>query len=153
MVADSWDHPRFAYYPQIKDDITIYPYDPSRAIAMLADVGWTRGSDGVMTKAGNRFQLTITYTRETETATVLADNLKALGIDTQINQLTPFQLRDAQVRASFTGGDVTNNPMGGLSAVRRFASEQTPTAQNNWAGTNRGSFTNPDWDRIGTQLR
>jgi ABC-type transport system substrate-binding protein len=40
-----------------------------------------------------------------------------------------------------------------LSAVRRFASDQIPSAANRFAGTNRGQFSNPEWDDVGLRLR
>jgi ABC-type transport system substrate-binding protein len=43
--------------------------------------------------------------------------------------------------------------MGLLSAVRRFASDANPTADNRWTGTNRGGFASPAWDRLGEQVR
>jgi peptide/nickel transport system substrate-binding protein len=153
QAADSWLHPRLAYYAQIKDTIAQYPYDARRAQAQLAEVGWTPGPDGVLQKGGQRFQIDLTYTSDAATANIVRDNWKAIGVDTSLSELTPFQLRDAQARASYTGGDITSNPLGGLSAVRRFASEQTPTAANRYAGTNRGSFSNPDWDSIGERMR
>jgi ABC-type transport system substrate-binding protein len=75
-------------------------------------------------------------------------------VSSQLAPLTAFQLRDAQERASFTGGDLTNNPLGGgLSAARRFEGIQIPTAANRYAGTNRGSFSDPEWDAVSASLR
>ena len=42
---------------------------------------------------------------------------------------------------------------GGVSAVRRFASDQIPSAANRFAGTNRGQYSNPQWDDVGARLR
>jgi hypothetical protein len=43
--------------------------------------------------------------------------------------------------------------MGGVSAVRRFATDQIPSAANRFAGTNRGQFSNARWDDVGARLR
>jgi peptide/nickel transport system substrate-binding protein len=154
VVADSWVHPRFAYYPQVKDGITQYPLDPRRAAALLTEVGWTPGSDGIVQKNGARFQMNLRHQQDRERdAAVVRENLKTIGVDAQLEPLTRFQLRDAEARADFTGVEITNNPMGGLSAVRRFATDQTPTAANRYAGTNRGAYSDPEWDSIGQRMR
>jgi hypothetical protein len=67
--------------------------------------------------------------------------------------LSNVLLRDAEARANFSGAAVNGNPMGGASAVRRFASDQIPTSANRFAGTNRGQFTNGAWDELGSSLR
>jgi len=62
--------------------------------------------------------------------------------------------RDPEARnTALTGAGFNGNPLGGLSAVRRFATDQTPTAANKYAGTNRGHFSNPAWDDVGLRLR
>jgi peptide/nickel transport system substrate-binding protein len=110
----------------------------------------------VLQKAGSPFQMVLTYTNQDAqaAASIIQQNWKAAGVGSQIQPLTAFQLRDGEARSSFTGGDLTNNPMGGgLSAVRRFESAQIPTSANRYAGTNRGSFSNPEWDAIGNSIR
>src|SRR6266508_4090243 len=86
-------------------------------------------------------------------ASVLQQDWKAVGVDGQMEILSNVLLRDAEARANIPGIGVNQNPMGGVSAVRRFASDQTPTAANRFAGTNRGQYSNPQWDDVGARLR
>jgi len=154
VVADSWVHPRFAEFAQVKDSITFYPYDQRRAQAQYAELGWTPGADGVLQKSGAKLQLVLTYEQDEEKdAAIMRQDLKAAGVDADLLNIPNVMLRDAEYRASYTGIQLAQNPMGTLSAVRRFAGEQTPTAANKWAGTNRGSFANAEWDDIGSRLR
>lgn len=153
-VAHSWVHPSFAYYPQVKDVIIEYPFDPRRATALLAEVGWTPGADGVLQKAGQKFTTVIRPQESREKdAAIIQQDFKAIGIEAQIEVLSNVLLRDAEARATYSGIALNGNPMGGVSAVRRFATEQTPTAANRFAGTNRGQFANQQWDEVGARLR
>jgi peptide/nickel transport system substrate-binding protein len=153
-VAHSFVHPSISYYSQIKDAITEYPFDRRRASAMLTELGWTPGPDGILQKGGTRFQvgLRTEEAREKEAAIVQQD-WKAIGIEGEIDIMSNVLLRDAQARATYSGVALNQNPMGGVSAVRRFSSEQIPTPANRFAGTNRGSYANPEWDDVGLRLR
>lgn len=154
VVADSWVHPASPSYPQVKDVITQYPFDPRRASALLAEAGWTPGPDGVLQKNGARFQTTMRYEPAYEKeSTIVRQHWKAIGVDGQLEVLPNNLLRDAEYRANLNGVEVQQNPTGGLSAVRRFASDQIPLAANKFGGTNRGAFTNPQWDSVGARLR
>jgi peptide/nickel transport system substrate-binding protein len=153
-VAYSWVHPSFPYYPQVKDAIVEYPFDPRRATALLADVGWTPGPDGILQKGGQKFTLVVRPQEAQEkSASIMQQDWKAIGIDAQLEVLSNVLLRDAEARATFTGVALNGNPMGGLSAVRRFATDQIPSAANRFAGTNRGQFSNAQWDDVGLRLR
>ncbi|MBM2811461.1 MAG: hypothetical protein HW416_2220 [Chloroflexi bacterium] len=154
MVAHSWVHPTFSYYPQVKDAIVEYPYDPRRATALLGELGWTPGPDGMLQKGGARLQFNLRFESDSEKqGAILQQDWKAIGADVQLEFLSNVELRDAERRVSFTGLYLNTNPMGGASAVRRFAGDQIPTAANRFSGTNRGAFTSTEWDEVGLKLR
>jgi peptide/nickel transport system substrate-binding protein len=153
-VAHSFVHPRAAGYDQLRGSITQYPYDTRRATALLAELGWTPGPDSVLQKGGTRLQLGIRAEEAREKdAHIVQQDLKAIGIDGLIDISSNVMLRDAEHRQNYTGIALNQNPLGGVSAVRRFASEQIPTPANRFAGTNRGAYSNPEWDDVGFRLR
>ncbi len=54
-VANSFVNPQ---EPQYTADVPVYPYDPARARALLAEAGWTPGPDGICRNAaGQRLSL------------------------------------------------------------------------------------------------
>jgi peptide/nickel transport system substrate-binding protein len=151
VMAESWIHPDFLRYQQVKDWVVRYPYDPRRATALLEEVGWQRGADGVLQKDGRRFSLTIRDFEGEKQPLIVADFWKQVGVEATYEYRTPEQLQDRQDRATFTGVTMINNNMDLVSVVRRITTANIPTAENRWTGTNRGGYASPAWDEIGTR--
>lgn len=148
IVADSWVHPSFGSYRLLQDGITKYPYDPRRALALMAEAGWRLGADSVLEKGGSKFNVT---TRDLESETdpvIIAANWKEIGVIGTYEVRTAANIRDRQDRATYTGVEVTQNPMAVAAATRRLATYNAPTAENRWTGTNRGGYSNPLWDEL-----
>ncbi len=64
------------------------PYDPEKAKELLAQSGWTPGSDGILVKDGKRASFLIKsysgFTYVIRTLEVIQQNLKDIGIETRI---------------------------------------------------------------------
>jgi peptide/nickel transport system substrate-binding protein len=151
-VADSWVHPSFSSYRLLQDAITKYPYDQRRATALFAEAGWRPGADGVLEKAGARFVITTRdYENETDPL-VISAQWKEVGISAVHEVRGAANIRDRQDRATFTGVEVTQNPMGAAAVTRRLATYNAPTAENRWTGTNRGGYSNRAWDDLDLRM-
>lgn len=78
------------------EDVAPLAYDVAAAQALLADLGWTPGNDGVLTRDGERFALTLlTYPDRPElplVAAVLEQQLRAVGIDVTINSTNSSEI-------------------------------------------------------------
>jgi peptide/nickel transport system substrate-binding protein len=152
QVADSWVHPGFKHHAQVQDAVTRYPYDPRRASALLAELGWRPGGDGVLEKdGGQRFAMTIRTREDVKEALIIADNWKQVGVVGTYESQTPQELRDREARARYSGMDISRGSMPAATIIRSLASEQIPTADNRWAGSNRGSYASRQWDDLGRQ--
>jgi peptide/nickel transport system substrate-binding protein len=78
----------WAHNPEIRP----FPYDPSRALRLLAAAGWTeRNADGILTKDGKPFQFTIITNQGNEqrikSAQIIQYRLRKIGIDVKIRVL------------------------------------------------------------------
>ena len=73
-------------------NIKPYEYDPSKARKMLKEEGWSdSNNDGTIDKNGNEFKFNLTYPGGNPlrkyAATIIKNNLKAVGIDVTIQTL------------------------------------------------------------------
>lgn len=79
---DSWAYNR---------DIEDYPYDPGKALALLAEAGWTRGKDGRLQKNGRPFSFTLLTSQGNEqrinTALIIQSQLRKVGIEVKIRSV------------------------------------------------------------------
>jgi peptide/nickel transport system substrate-binding protein len=56
---------------------TLYPYDVQKAQALLAQAGWQKGSDGVLTKDGTSLELTMNVNSESDSHVKLGQAIQA----------------------------------------------------------------------------
>jgi peptide/nickel transport system substrate-binding protein len=147
IVADSWAHPHFPQYSRLQEAMVRYPTDPRRAQALLEEAGWQRGSKR-LEKAGQSFNLTIRDHEGEQDAMILAAAWKPAGVHGTYEPRSAALFRDREDRATFTGVELTSSPLPLLSASRKLASGNIPTAENRWTGSNRGGYSNPTWDDL-----
>lgn len=125
-----------------------YPYDPIRALAMLADAGWAdTDGDGVLDKNGMAFRFQLLIRSGSETAMDIASATKEMmgkvGIRVDISQLewTVFisKLDDRNYDAILLGwtGGVEGDP---------YQIWHSSSIQNQ--GSNHVGFNNPGADRL-----
>ncbi|HKU81574.1 MAG TPA: ABC transporter substrate-binding protein, partial [Candidatus Tumulicola sp.] len=73
-----------------------YRYDPGAAAALMAAAGWRRSGNGILSKNGRPFQITISATighQENEQSEVLVQSmLRALGIDVRVRNYPANQM-------------------------------------------------------------
>lgn len=67
------------------DGVTNYKYDPDKANKLLDEAGWKKGSDGIRTKNGKKFQIHFLQSTGNNVADKFVagakENLKKIGID------------------------------------------------------------------------
>ena len=96
-------------------DETLAPlaYDPEAAKALLADLGWTEGSDGILTRDGERFAVTLTtYPDRPElplVASVLEQQFRAIGVELTINTTNSSEISSGHQDGSLDLGLIARN--------------------------------------------
>ncbi|HEY3115762.1 MAG TPA: ABC transporter substrate-binding protein, partial [Chloroflexota bacterium] len=151
ILADSLIPPTVNYYSEVDAAVVKYPFDPARAAQLMNDVGYTKGTDGLFTSpAQGRLSLELMITQGAQNATVqqiLASTWRRAGFDISQAILPQAQAQDPQVRAMFEAMVYTGGNQG-EDQLPNFTSSSIPHPENRWNGTNRGSWVNPDFDRL-----
>jgi ABC-type transport system substrate-binding protein len=151
-AADSWVTPTDPLRAQLESAIPQYPYDPARAQALLAEAGWARGGDGVLTHqtTGERFEIEIAGAPRQDSQrmqAVIREQFKALGAEGSIWNFPPQLASDNQTRASRPG--VTINGTGSAGFFTTTLHQRSiPNPENRWGGSNWGGYHNARADAV-----
>ncbi len=155
-VAHSWLAPK---HPASNPNVRKYPYDVTRAKALLAEAGFAPGPDGILRdRAGKRVEMTIMTTAGNSTREqveqILKEQLRQVGIDLRIDNrpasvfLGPVISRRQFPYLAMYGSLFTPES----TSFDRFHSSQIPSAENNWEGNNRPGWRNAENDRLMEQI-
>lgn len=71
-------------------------FNPAKAQEIMAEEGWKKGSDGILTKDGKKLSLSLwskSDSDERKTAVVIQAQLAKLGIDVKIEQFDPSSIK------------------------------------------------------------
>jgi len=155
-VAHTWLPERHEGY---NANVRKYNYDPGRARALLQEAGFTMGSDGIMRDArGRRFEMTIMTTagnavRE-QVQQVMKESMRAVGIDLRIDNRPAGVLFGQTTRhREFPYMVMYAWVMSPLTLPHSFwNTDQIPTAQNSWEGSNYPGWRNAENDKLNNEI-
>jgi peptide/nickel transport system substrate-binding protein len=151
IVTDGLLSPRATYYAAIDPALNKYPYDTRRAQQLLDEMGLQRGADGYyLGLDGQPFSLEVLSLSnpswESE-GTIVIEGYRRLGLNTTLRILPSALFGDGQARATFGAMQLTGT--GGFErAMGQLSSVAISRPDNRWQGTNRGAWSNPEYDRL-----
>jgi len=118
----------------------------------MVDAGLAKDSAGFFAAAGERFKPGFLidgsplFERE---ANILQDTWARVGIDMDPKILSAVESRQNSSRTTFPDMYASSTGIR-ESALDIFSAAQIATANRNWAGNNRGGWSNPDFERLWT---
>jgi peptide/nickel transport system substrate-binding protein len=146
--ADSWVHPNDPRYKDTEPFIMKYPHDPQRALALLAEAGWTRGSDGLLRHAdGRAFACDIRARQNAKAGEIASAAWRTIGVTTAAQPLPANLARDLEARATYPCVEDSFRSFG-RSGVQHLHSAQAMIPERRYVGTNRGAFMSAEMDRL-----
>lgn len=156
-IADSWVPPDYWFRPDVEADIPKFPLDVNRAQQLLAQVGWTKGPEGVLVhnQTGEKFEVVVRLAtaqgasagKEKEAA-IIRDNWKALGVETIIEPIPPARAGDRQFESTVPGFSLTGNLGPSSFWTSRTDSRIIASDADRWAGGNKAGYANPRVDQL-----
>lgn len=151
-VADSWIAPSNQIRKDVEASIPQYQHDPT---ALMAQVGWVRGADGVLVhrESGDRFELDLrTRSGRHRELLVLADQWKAIGIEPTVTTIPPARIGDREYLATWPGISTSRVETNDTVNTRRLHSRDIAGPSNRWAGRNLAGYSNPRADALQERL-
>lgn len=131
--------------------VTKYPHDPTRALALFQEAGWTRSGPGPLVNAnGQPFTLDLWTTAAVDNEReiqIVADDLSKVGLQTSSLVIPQSRLGDSEYRVSFPGLNFTAQSLDPRT-IFGLRADQCPLPENRFgAGNNRGCYQNADYVR------
>jgi peptide/nickel transport system substrate-binding protein len=156
LVADSWVSPNHRLRGELESAIPQYPYDLNRAQQLLAQAGWTRGSDGILVNAdGEKMEIELAGPVRTalqKQQAIISDGWKPLGVVGQIYVVSAVDDQNAETRSIRPA-----TYLGSIAADRYYFEDQLHsreiTTPANWGRRNRGGYSSPALDASLDKLR
>jgi peptide/nickel transport system substrate-binding protein len=149
-IANSFVSPQ---QPMYSADTETYPYDPTKARALLAEAGWTPGEDGICRNAnGQRLALEFSTTTGVRVRELLQQVMQSewhrIGIETTIHNEPARTLFGETLKHRAFKGLAMFTWVSAIESTPRqtLSSGQIPTEANNWGGGNYPGFHNPVMD-------
>jgi peptide/nickel transport system substrate-binding protein len=155
-IADSWIEPTDPRRPELESFIPKFPYDQQRAQQLLADAGWSPGTDGVLVNSGTgeRFDLVLRATQvaggqvgKDVEAQLLANDWKKLGIQSTLDlaAIGTSQSREYDAKSS---GMLVSGAFGTATQAfqGRYESRYVANDSNRWGGQNLEGYSDPEAD-------
>ncbi len=126
--------------------------NPSRAIQRFAEVGWQRGSDGLLVSAGERrLSIEVRASRENLGAAI-ASGWRQVGVDASVTVPSQAQSLDLEWAQAFPGVQVTAQTAGD-SILNMLYGPTMATARNNFGGNNRGHYNSAQMNALIDRFR
>lgn len=150
-VAHSILAPNQSPFRQIEGTIPRYDYNPARASQMIEELGYTRGSDGILRDAsGQRLSFEVRTTGEldihTKTFYPVLEYWQRVGVASDPVVIPPQRQRDPPYRATFPAFELLR---GGndVRALKNYHTSSQRTAESGWRGSYTG-HSNPEYDSL-----
>lgn len=151
-MADTLLPRNVPYFAELDRAVIKYPHDPARSQQLMAEVGYTKGSDGIYANsAGERFTFEFrgdSGSQFEKDLAVVGDGWHRTGFDPQQLVIPAAQFRDAEYRVGFKGVYSTTTGSAQDTRLENFSVNAIPTAETRWLGTNYGSWSNAEFNRL-----
>lgn len=152
-VADNWFPPGHPLRSRVETATPQYPYDPGRAQQILAQAGWVQSGDGVLVhqESGDRFEVQLASRRpaqEQKIARIVADYWRRAGARVEEAFRGPERLEEELESLARLPGAIVQTGRNDRLYTDRYHTRNIASPANQWAGRNRGGYSNARVDAL-----
>ena len=156
QAAEGFLPPLVDYSEAALRAVTRMPYDVRQTDRLLQEAGMAKGSDGLFASGGERFRPELRASASDQNAreqAIIADSWRRAGIDVQSRLLSEIEQNDRELRSIYPAF-ATADTVGLEERVvyNKLYGPNMATPANRWAGSNRGGWVNPEFDRLFDQM-
>jgi ABC-type transport system substrate-binding protein len=154
ILIDTPIPPTSPYFGEVDRALTKYTFDARRADQLMAEAGFAKGGDGIWAHpTAGRFgtELTVLQSPQNENEMhVMAATWRQAGFDVSEKVWGANLASDPELRDTHPGIGNTSAGAGtpGETVLADHETGVVPSAQNRWAGSNRGGWSNAEFDRL-----
>jgi peptide/nickel transport system substrate-binding protein len=129
-----------------------YPYDLQRATQLFAELGYTKGPDGVLqTAAGEKLTIEARTNNQLDTqvktSAIVSDYWRRAGVNVDEVVYGAQRVADREYRHTRPAFEILGFALPSESFAL-FHTRQMPTAETGWFGQNRTRYSNPEYDAL-----
>ncbi len=152
QIADAPLAPNERDFRDIESAVPRYPYDPQRAAQLFSELGYTRGSDGILVdSARQRLAIEARTNNQLDTqvkaAAIISDFWRRAGVNVDEIVYGQQRVADREYRHTRPGFEILGFGLPSES-FQNFHSKQIPLAETGWLGQNRTRYSNPEYDGL-----
>lgn len=151
FLADTMLFPTSEFGPAADAGAIKYPYNLRRSEQLMNEAGFFKGGDGVFASAAEgRFTATVrtAFTADFEEELfIMADGWRKAGFDVQESVIPAAQAQDAELGANFPSM-LIRTTFSGTTTLVAFTTSGIPRPATRWRGTNRGGWSNAEYDGL-----
>jgi peptide/nickel transport system substrate-binding protein len=143
--------PNEEHFAEVDRSAVKYPYDPQRTEQLMSEAGFAKDGSGIWSNPqGGRFsaELAVFQSPQNESEmSIIASQWRQLGFDMKELVWAANLARDNALRNTHANLSITSGPSGESTLVE-YDTPQIPKAETRWLGSNRGGWSNPEFDRL-----
>ncbi len=155
LVAESWLSPNDPpEYRPIASSIVRYAYDPTRAVRLIEELGYVRGSDGMFRDAsGQRLAVEIRTSPvdiNEKLVLAVAHHWQQVGVAVDPVIIPPQRLQELPYRSEFPAFEMLRGAgdLGNLGWIHSRGARTVDNSYRGSGGTNYPRYMNPELDAL-----
>jgi len=150
-IAHTFINPLEADYGPIASQVVEYGYDPQRAVQLMEELGYRKGSDGQFADGSGQkptVEVRISGAGGQRLLLAVAALWQQIGVPVDPQIIPPQRTSDVEYRSNFPAFEIVRRGNFRFDLTGTLGSAGAPLPENRYIGNNRGRYQNADLDAL-----